>query len=78
MTETPNDGALCVELYIDDTICVGMGRCEVVEPDVFEIDDDAISQVIGAARFTEDRAKAVMFECPTGAIRSRALPSHYE
>lgn len=72
-TETPSDGPASVELYVDDTICVGMGRCEVVEPNVFEIDDDAISQIVGAANFTEDRAKAVMFECPTGAIKSRAL-----
>lgn len=71
MSETQTGSGSPVELYVDDSICVGMGRCEVVEPDVFEIDDDAISQVIGESAFTAERAKAVMFECPTGAIKMR-------
>lgn len=73
MSETPTGSGSPVELYVDDTICVGMGRCEVVEPDVFEIDDDAISQVIGVSSFTAERAKVVMFECPTGAIKIRKV-----
>lgn len=67
-----------VELYVDQDHCVGMGRCEVVEPDVFEIDDDAVSQVIGCGVFTEERAKYVMFECPTGAIKAKAQDDNQE
>ncbi len=58
-----------VELYVDTAVCVGMGMCEVVEPTVFEINDDAISVIIGSALFPADRAEKVMFECPSGAIK---------
>lgn len=61
-----------VELYIDTDVCVGMGMCEVVEPTVFEINDDAISEVVGSAIFPADRAKKVMFECPSGAIKAKS------
>ncbi len=61
-----------VELYIDIDVCVGMGMCEVVEPTVFEINDDAISEVIGSALFPAERAEKVMFECPSGAIKAKS------
>ncbi len=61
-----------VELYVDTDMCVGMGMCEIVEPTVFEINDDAISVVIGSALFPADRAEKVMFECPSGAIKAKA------
>ncbi len=61
-----------VELYIDTDVCVGMGMCEVIEPTVFEINDDAISEVIGSALFPADRAEKVMFECPSGAIKAKS------
>ncbi len=61
-----------VELYVDTDICVGMGLCEVIEPTVFEINDDAISVVIGSALFPADRADKVMLECPSGAIKARS------
>ncbi len=60
-----------VEIYVDTAVCVGMGMCEVIEPTVFEIDDDAISQVIGSASFPAERAKQVMFECPSGALKAK-------
>lgn len=60
-----------VELYVDTEVCVGMGQCEVIEPTVFEINDDAISEIIGSAVFLAERAEKVMFECPSGAIKAK-------
>lgn len=57
-----------VTLKVDDTICMGIGQCELLEPEVFMIDDDAISRVVGDATFTGDRAKEIIMACPSGAI----------
>ena len=60
-----NDG---VTLTVDTTICVGIGQCEVLEPDVFFINDDAISTVVDGATLPADRAAIVIERCPSGAI----------
>jgi ferredoxin len=53
---------------VDRDICVGIGQCEMLEPTVFFIDDEAISTVVDGATLDLDRARAVVERCPSGAI----------
>ena len=55
-------------LTVDDTVCIGIGRCEMLEPDVFAVNDDAIAEVVGVKRFDRARAEEIVMECPSGAL----------
>ena len=58
-----------VELRVDVDRCIGVGQCELLEPDVFELDDDeGISTVVGERRLPRGRADIVIDRCPSGAI----------
>lgn len=59
-----------VMVAIDADVCVGIGQCELLEPEVFALDDDlGYSAVIGSGRLPLDRAKVVIDKCPSNAIR---------
>jgi len=59
-----------VTLTLDAEVCIGVGQCELLEPDVFRLDDDEnISAVIGEGRLPRDRAEAVVDKCPSSAIQ---------
>lgn len=68
MTEKETGDGEVVALVVDDTVCIGIGRCEMLEPDAFFINDEAISEVDGSKRFTKARAEEIVMECPSGAI----------
>jgi len=54
---------------VDPELCTGCGICEDICPDVFEIGDDAISQVIDADACEDaDCCEEAVDECPEGAI----------
>ena len=58
-----------VELRVDADRCIGVGQCELLEPDVFLLDDDdGISTLVGTQRLPRERAEAVIDRCPSGAI----------
>ena len=58
-----------VRVAVDAESCVGGGQCEMLEPDVFLLDDDeAVSSVIGAGTLPRGRAEAVVYRCPGAAI----------
>jgi ferredoxin len=58
-----------VEVSVDRNRCVGVGQCELLEPDVFRVDDDdGLAVVIGAATLPRPRADVVVEKCPSGAI----------
>ncbi len=57
-----------VRLVVDPQVCVGIGQCEALEPDVFEIDDDGVAVTLGAGTLPIERANAVTEACPSGAI----------
>ena len=62
--------ATTVAVAIDADVCVGIGQCELLEPEVFELDDDlGYSTVIGTGRLPLGRAKVVIDKCPSNAIR---------
>ena len=74
MTDTdPRDAqhdVVTVELNAD--VCVGVGQCELLESDVFLLDDDeGISTVIGDGRLPRPRAEIVVDKCPSSAISIR-------
>ncbi len=58
-----------LELRVDADRCIGVGQCELLEPDVFQLDDDeGISTAVGNRRLPRDRADTVIDRCPSGAI----------
>jgi ferredoxin len=70
--DEPVDGGAeaLVVVTIDADVCVGIGQCELLEPDVFALDDDlGYSAVIGTGRLPLGRAKVVIDKCPSNAIR---------
>jgi len=58
-----------VKVTVDTETCVGAGQCEMLEPDVFLVDDDeGISSVIGEGVLPRERAATVIYRCPGQAI----------
>lgn len=58
-----------VRLAVDGTRCVCVGQCELLEPEVFRVDDDeGIAVVVGGGRLPVERAQRVVESCPSGAI----------
>ncbi|MEC8998900.1 MAG: ferredoxin [Actinomycetota bacterium] len=63
------DGAERVSMAVDEDRCIGIGQCELLEPDVFHLgDEDAISRVAGGADLSRSRALELVDRCPSGAI----------
>lgn len=57
-------------MTVDTDICVGVGQCEMLESEVFHLDDDTgMAVVIGPKTLPTDRADAAIEKCPSGAIR---------
>lgn len=58
-----------VRVTIDADICVGIGQCEALEPEVFVYDEDeGRARVRDGATLPPDRAEAAVRACPSGAI----------
>ena len=58
-----------VGVAVDSQRCIGGGQCEMLEPEVFVVDDDeAISSVIGSGALPRPRAEEVVHRCPGAAI----------
>jgi ferredoxin len=58
-----------VRLVVDADVCVGIGQCEAIEPDVFVYDEsEGRAEARADAYLPRDRADAVMRSCPSGAI----------
>lgn len=63
MSENP------VRLALDSERCIGSGQCEMVEEEVFVVDDDTgIATVIQPGTLPRERAVSVVENCPAGAI----------
>lgn len=56
------------KIYIDKDLCIGCGACASIEPNVFEIEDDGLANVINNQ--TNDDVKMAIDSCPTGAIKT--------
>lgn len=58
-----------VRVAVDQELCIGGGICEMLEPEVFELDDDiVISSVVGDGLLPRARAVVVVDRCPGQAI----------
>ena len=58
-----------VRLAVDGDRCIGIGQCELLEPEVFRLDDEtAISRVVDGATLGRERAAEVVERCPSMAI----------
>lgn len=58
-----------VLVAVDAEVCIGVGQCELLEPEVFRVDDDdGMSRLSGDGRLPRDRAERVIDKCPSGAI----------
>lgn len=58
-----------VKLTVDREVCIGVGQCELLEPEVFRLDDeDELVEVIGEGTLPPERAAVVVDKCPSGAI----------
>ncbi|MCV7230004.1 ferredoxin [Mycolicibacterium komossense] len=55
---------------IDRSRCTGIGLCEAAAPDLFEIDDDGVAQLIGADVGTDrlPELEEAASNCPTQSI----------
>lgn len=73
-SDPPNAQSDLVTVELDDEVCVGVGQCELLEGDVFRLDDDeGISTVIGDGRLPRRRAEIVVDKCPSSAISIRSI-----
>ena len=58
-----------VTVTVDDEVCIGVGQCELLEPDSFRVDDDdGIARVLNGGHLPRGRAEVVVDKCPSGAI----------
>ena len=62
-----------MRVEVDQELCVGSGTCELLAPDVFEVGEDGVVQVLRPqpGRADEDAVRDAVAQCPTGAL---ALP----
>ena len=57
-----------VFIQIDQDVCIGVGRCEELEPDAVELGDDGVSRPLEGIALTQERADKLCTNCPSGAI----------
>ncbi|SFT41060.1 ferredoxin [Geodermatophilus amargosae] len=57
-----------MRVTVDRELCVGSGACEVLAPDVFEVDDDGAVRVLQAEPDDEDAVRQAAQQCPTRAL----------
>ena len=58
-----------VKLAVDPEVCIGGGQCEMLEDEVFVLDEDTmISAVAGTGALPRVRAELVIDRCPGRAI----------
>lgn len=59
-----------VRLTLDAEKCIGVGQCELLEGDVFLLDDDeGVAVMVGDPVLPRDRAEVVVEKCPSQAIQ---------
>jgi ferredoxin len=62
-------GEAPVRVRVDRDACLGVGQCELLEPEVFRLDDDLnLSEVTAPGLLPRARAEIVVDRCPGRAI----------
>ena len=59
-----------IKVYVKREECIGCGACQMLAPEVFELDDDGISVVINedVEESLEEKTNEAVEACPTSAI----------
>lgn len=58
-----------VRVVVDPDVCIGGGQCEMLEEEIFVLDEDTmISAVAGSGELPRARAEVVIDRCPGRAI----------
>ena len=52
----------------DRELCVGSGACEMLAPDVFEVSDDGVVQVLQDRPDDEESVRQAAQQCPPRAL----------
>ena len=52
----------------DRELCVGSGACEMLAPDVFEVSDDGVVQVLQDEPDDPEAVRQAAQQCPTRAL----------
>ncbi|NKY41864.1 ferredoxin [Nocardia cerradoensis] len=64
------------DIRIDTEVCIGSGLCLAARPDVFDINDDGVAEVVaGSPAIPGDAQIAIARGCPSGAIRLHDIAS---
>ena len=57
-------------LCLDVSRCVGVGQCELLEPEIFRVaDDTGTAAIVSEPVLPSQRAEAIVDQCPSGAIQ---------
>ncbi len=57
-----------VFVAIDADVCIGIGKCEELEPNAVDLGDDGISRPREGIALPRERAEKIVKRCPSGAI----------
>jgi ferredoxin len=57
-----------VFIAIDPDVCIGVGKCEELEPYAVELGDDGISRPLPGIALPRERAERICKTCPSGAL----------
>ncbi|CAG7618748.1 ferredoxin [Leucobacter soli] len=60
-----------MKIQIDRGRCTGIGMCEAISPDYFEVDDDGVLQLIAGEEVPEtavDEVNEAIRACPKAAL----------
>ena len=58
-----------MKVKVNQEACIGCGACASIAGEVFEINDEGLSQAKGPVKAEqEEAAKEAIESCPTGAI----------
>ncbi len=69
MTTSESFAPKSVSVAVDNQVCAAGGQCEMLEPEMFSVDDEtAIATVTGDGKLSPERAATLVDRCPSGAI----------
>ena len=57
-----------MRVVADREACVGAGQCELLAPEVFEVDDDGAVRVLQPEPDDDSAVRDAVQQCPTGAL----------